>query len=101
MQVNKTQLVDVISAAADLPKTKAAVILDTILDEITRTLVQGEQVALVGFGTFTVKKRAARTGRDPRTGGVLQIPETMVVAFKAGKGLKDAVNEENLQAEGA
>lgn len=91
--MNKTQLVDEIALAADLPKTKAAAVLEAMLDTITRTLVVGDQVALVGFGTFTAKKRAARTGRDPRTGGVLQIPETMVVAFKAGKSLKDAVNE--------
>lgn len=99
--MNKTQLVDAIAVAADLPKTKAAAILDITLGEITRNLVEGDQVAIVGFGTFTVKKRAARTGRDPRTGGALQIPETMVVAFKAGKGLKDAVNAVELQEAGA
>lgn len=91
--MNKTQLVDLIASSADLPKAKAALVLDTILDEITQSLVKGDQVALVGFGTFNAKKRAARTGRDPRTGGALQIPESMVVSFKAGKGLKDAVNE--------
>ncbi len=90
--VNKTQLVDAVSEAADLPKTKAAIVLDIILNKITEALAEGDQVALVGFGTFSVKKRAARVGRDPRTGGALQIPEVMVAGFKAGKALKDAVN---------
>lgn len=99
--MNKTQLVDLIASSADLPKAKAAQILDTILDEITQTLIKGDQVALVGFGTFNAKKRAARTGRDPRTGGSLQIPASMAVSFKAGKGLKDAVNEGSKEMEKA
>ncbi len=90
--MNKTQLVDAVAAIAELPKTKAVAILDVILEKITQTLAEGEQVVLVGFGTFSVKKRAARVGRDPRTGGALQIPEAMVVGFKAGKALKDAAN---------
>lgn len=90
--MNKTQLVEAVAEAADLPKSKAATILDVILEEITQALVKGEQVVLVGFGTFSVKKRAARVGRDPRTGGSLQIPESIVAGFKAGKALKDAVN---------
>jgi len=90
--VNKNQLVDAISESADLAKTKAAAVLDVVLNKITGALVDGEQIVLVGFGTFTVKKRAARVGRDPRTGGALQIPESMVAGFKAGKGLKDALN---------
>jgi len=90
--VNRTQLVDAISESADLAKTKAAAILDIILNKMTEAMTEGEQIVLVGFGTFSVKKRAARVGRDPRTGGALQIPESIVASFKAGKGLKDALN---------
>lgn len=90
--MNKTQLVDAISVAGDLPKTKTAAIVDAFLDILTATLAEGEQVAIPGFGIFTVKKRSARVGRNPRTGGDLQIPEAIVVGFKAGKALKDAVN---------
>ncbi len=96
--MNKTQLVDALSEIAELPKTKAVAILDVILDKIMQTLAEGEQVVLVGFGTFSVKKRAARVGRDPRTGGALQIPEAMVVSFKAGKALKDAANSVLVEA---
>ena len=90
--MNKTQLVDAISEAADLPKTKTADVLDVILEQITSALARGEQIVLVGFGTFSSKKRAARVGRDPRTGGALQIPAAVVAGFKAGKALKDALN---------
>ena len=92
IMVNKTQLVDFVSESADLPKTKAAAVLDIILEKISAALADGEQVVLVGFGTFSAKKRAARVGRDPRTGNALQIPESVVAGFKAGKALKDAVN---------
>lgn len=90
--MNKTQLVDIVSESAELPKTKAAAVLDIILNQITAALAEGDQVVLVGFGTFSAKKRAARVGRDPRTGNALQIPESIVAGFKAGKALKDAVN---------
>jgi DNA-binding protein HU-beta len=90
--MNKTQLVDAISSAGDLPKTKTASIIDAFLDTLAATLAVGEQVAIPGFGIFTVKTRAARVGRNPRTGGDLQIPEAVVVGFKAAKALKDAVN---------
>ncbi len=90
--MNKSQLVDSLSEIADLSKAKAVLVLDTVLDQITQALVEGEPVVLVGFGTFSVKKRAARVGRDPRTGGTLQIPAAVVASFKAGKALKDAVN---------
>ena len=92
--MNKTQLVDSISEAAELSKSKAAAILDMVFDNITGALTKGEQVVLVGFGTFSPKKRAARIGRDPRTGGALQIPASVVVGFKAGKALKDSLNGE-------
>ncbi len=90
--MNKTQLVDAVSEAADLPKAKTAAVLEAILEQMTSALAKGEQIVLVGFGTFSSKKRAARVGRDPRTGGALQIPEAMVAGFKAGKALKDSLN---------
>ena len=97
--MNKNQLVDAISESTDLAKAKAAAVLDTVLDKITQALVDGEQIVLVGFGTFSAKKRAARVGRDPRTGGALQIPESIVAGFKPGKGLKDALNGKKTKEE--
>ncbi|HQY22272.1 MAG TPA: HU family DNA-binding protein [Gammaproteobacteria bacterium] len=96
--MNKGQLVDALSSAEDLSKSKAASVVDAFLDVLTKTMATGEQVAIAGFGIFTVKKRPARVGRNPRTGGDLQIPEAMVVGFKAGKALKDAVNEKKKEA---
>lgn len=90
--MNKTELIDEIAAAADLPKASAARALDAVLDSITNQLKAGEQVALVGFGTFTVKHRNARTGRNPQTGATIEIKASRVASFKAGKALKDAVN---------
>lgn len=89
--MNKTQLVDALSAAEDLSKSKASSVIDTFLNILTETMAK-EQVAIAGFGIFSVKERPARVGRNPRTGGDLQIPAARVPAFKAGKGLKDAVN---------
>lgn len=96
--MNKTQLVDAVSAAGDLPKTKAASVVDAFLDILTATMAAGEQVAIAGFGIFTVKKRPARVGRNPRTGADLNIPEAIVVGFKAGKALKDKVNTKKKEA---
>jgi len=93
--VNKSDLVNYISEVIDLPKSKTATVLDAILDRMTQALAEGEPVILVGFGTFSVKKRAARVGRDPRTGKALQIPAAAVATFKAGKALKDTVNSVN------
>ena len=90
--MNKTELIDAIAAEADLPKASAGRALDAVLDSITNQLKAGEQVALVGFGTFTVKERNARTGRNPQTGAAIQIAASKVASFKAGKALKDAVN---------
>jgi DNA-binding protein HU-beta len=90
--MNKTELIDAIAAEADLPKASAGRALDAVLDSITNQLKAGEQVALVGFGTFTVKERNARTGRNPQTGATIQIAASKVASFKAGKALKDAVN---------
>ena len=90
--MNKAELIDAIAESADLSKASATRALDATLDAITSQLVSGEQVTLVGFGTFSVKARAARTGRNPRTGEAIQIKASNVPGFKAGKALKDAVN---------
>lgn len=90
--MNKSDLVDVIVESAGIPKNIAGKTLDKILESITHALKKGEDVALIGFGTFKVNERKARTGRNPKTGEVLQIPASKVAAFKVGKGLKDAVN---------
>ena len=90
--MNKTELIDEIAAAADLPKASAVRALDAVLDTITNQLKAKEQVSLVGFGTFSVKERSARTGRNPQTGAAIQIKASTVASFKAGKALKDSVN---------
>lgn len=90
--MNKTELIDAIAAAADLPKASAGRALDAVVDSITDSLKKGDQVALVGFGTFLVKHRNARTGRNPKTGAPIEIAASNVPSFKAGKALKDAVN---------
>ncbi len=90
--MNKTELIDAIAAAADLPKASAGRALDAVIDSITEALTKGDQVSLVGFGTFAVKHRAAREGRNPQTGQTIQISASNVPGFKAGKALKDAVN---------
>ena len=90
--MNKTELIDAIAAAADLPKASAGRALDAVVDSITDALKKGDQVSLVGFGTFSVKHRAGREGRNPQTGETIQIAPANVPGFKAGKALKDAVN---------
>jgi DNA-binding protein HU-beta len=91
--VNKTELIDAIALAADLPKASAGRALDAVLDSITNELKNEDgQVTLVGFGTFSVKTRNARTGRNPQTGATIQIKASRVAGFKAGKALKEAVN---------
>jgi DNA-binding protein HU-beta len=90
--MNKAELIDAVAAAADLSKASATRALDAALDTITSALKDGDQVTLVGFGTFAVKARAARQGRNPRTGETIQIAASNVPGFKAGKALKDAVN---------
>lgn len=90
--MNKTELIDAIAAAADLPKASAGRALDAIVDSVTVALSKGDQVTLVGFGTFAVKHRAAREGRNPQTGQAIQIKASNVPGFKPGKALKDAVN---------
>ena len=90
--MNKAELVDAIADSADLSKASASRALDAVIGTITDTLKAGDQVSLVGFGTFTVKDRAARTGRNPQTGEPIEIKAAKVPGFKAGKALKDAVN---------
>ncbi|WP_275451425.1 nucleoid-associated protein HU-beta [Photobacterium sanctipauli] len=90
--VNKTQLVDKIAENADISKASAGRALDAFIDAVSDSLKSGDQVALVGFGTFSVRERAARTGRNPQTGEEIQIAAAKVPGFKAGKALKDSVN---------
>lgn len=90
--MNKSELIDRIAEKADLSKADAARSLDATIEAITIALKAGEQVALIGFGTFVVKDRAARTGRNPQTGKEISIAASKAPAFKAGKALKDALN---------
>ncbi|WP_049721627.1 HU family DNA-binding protein [Gilvimarinus polysaccharolyticus] len=90
--MNKTELIEAIAASADISKAAAGRALDAVVDGVTDSLKKGEQVVLVGFGTFSVKDRAARVGRNPQTGAEIQIAAAKVPSFKAGKALKDAVN---------
>ena len=90
--MNKAELIDAIATSADLSKASAARALDSALEAITKTLKKGDGITLVGFGSFMVRKRAARMGRNPRTGEAIKIKASKVPAFKAGKALKDAIN---------
>jgi DNA-binding protein HU-beta len=90
--VNKSDLVDAIAKSADISKAAATRALDSTVESIKKALKKGDTVSLVGFGTFKVGKRAARNGRNPRTGAVIKIKAAKVPKFTAGKGLKDAVN---------
>ncbi len=90
--MNKSELIDAIAASADIPKAAAGRALDATIEAVTGALKNDEQVVLVGFGTFSVKDRAARTGRNPQTGEPIQIKAAKVPGFKPGKALKDAVN---------
>jgi len=90
--VNKAELIDAIADSADISKAAASRALDAMITSITDTLKEGDQVSLVGFGTFSVKERAARTGRNPQTGAPIEIAAAKVPGFKPGKVLKDAVN---------
>ena len=90
--MNKNDLVDAVAERTGLAKSDAARAVEAVLGTVTETLQKGDQVALSGFGTFVVKERAARTGRNPRTGESIAIPASRVPAFKAGKALKDALN---------
>jgi len=90
--VNKNELVDAVASAANLKKSDATKAVDAVFDSIASSLKKGDEVRLVGFGTFTVSKRAASEGGNPRTGEKIKIAASKQPKFKAGKGLKDAVN---------
>ncbi|MEQ5802035.1 HU family DNA-binding protein [Halomonas sp. H10-9-1] len=90
--MNKSELIEAIAASADIPKASAARALDAMVEAVTDSLKKGDSVSLVGFGTFLVKERAARTGRNPQTGQPIEIKAAKVPGFKAGKALKDSVN---------
>ena len=90
--MHKTELVDAVAEAADLTKTQAQDVVNAIFDEITNALSRKDSVSLEGFGSFTCRDRAARTGRSPATGETIEIAASTSVGFKPGKALKDAVN---------
>nr|WP_281434514.1 HU family DNA-binding protein [Erwinia phyllosphaerae] len=85
-------MIDNIAASADISKAAAGRVLDAFIEAVTDSLKAGDEVALVGFGTFSVRDRAERTGRNPQTGKEITIPAGKVPGFRAGKALKDAVN---------
>ncbi|MAK43948.1 MULTISPECIES: HU family DNA-binding protein [Spongiibacter] len=90
--MNKSELIDAIAESADLSKASAGRALDAAVEAITNALKSDDSVSLVGFGTFSVKERAARTGRNPQTGAPIEIAAAKIPSFKAGKALKDACN---------
>lgn len=89
--MNKSELIEAIAASADIPKATAGRALDAVIESVTNALAAGDSVTLVGFGTFAVKERAARTGRNPQTGKAINIAAAKIPGFKAGKALKDAL----------
>lgn len=91
--MNKTELIAEVAAKAEITKKDADAAVTAVIDTITEALVNGDKVQLVGFGTFEVRERSARTGRDPRTNKAIEIPASKAPAFKAGKALKDSVNK--------
>jgi DNA-binding protein HU-beta len=90
--VNKSELIDSISEAADISKVQAQKVLEAVLESIGQALSKEDTVTLVGFGSFSVKTRSARQGRNPKTGEPMTIKESKTPMFKPGKGLKDLVN---------
>lgn len=91
--MKKPELAAAIAEKADVTKEKAGEILNAITDEITNAMAKNDPVTLIGFGTFSVRSRSARTGKNPQTGASIQIPASKSVGFKAGKSLKDSVNK--------
>ena len=89
--MNKAELINAVAAATDFSKKDAEAAVTATLEAITSALKDGDKVQLVGFGSFEVKKRAARVGRNPKTNDTIEIPASVVPVFKAGKALKDAV----------
>jgi len=90
--MNKADLIDAVAEAADLSKAQAGRAVEALVDAVTGALKKGDQVSIVGFGSFLVRQREARKGRNPKTGETIDIPASKAPAFKAGKALKDAVN---------
>lgn len=91
--MNKGELIEKMAANADMTKASAGRALDSLIKTVTQELADGGDISLVGFGTYKVSERAARTGRNPQTGAVIQIAESKVPSFKAGKALKEACNK--------
>jgi DNA-binding protein HU-beta len=90
--MNKSELIDAIADSSGLTKADTGRALDGLIDAITDTLKKGDSISLIGFGTFSVKERAERQGRNPQTGEPITISAARIPSFKAGKALKDAVN---------
>lgn len=90
--MNKTELIEQVAKQADISKAAAGKAVNAFTDAVTAALKKGDSVTLIGFGTFTVTKRAARTGRNPQTGKEIKIAARKAPGFRAGKALKDAVN---------
>jgi DNA-binding protein HU-beta len=90
--MNKADLIDAVAEAADLSKAQAGRAVEALVDAVTGALKKGDQVSIVGFGSFVVRRREARKGRNPKTGATIDIAASNAPAFKAGKALKDAVN---------
>ena len=91
--MNKSELINAVAVSAEVSKKEAEAVITAALDAITAALKEGDKVQLVGFGSFEVKKRAARVGRNPKTKESIEIPASVVPVFKAGKALKDAVSQ--------
>lgn len=91
--MNKAELINAVAASADVSKKDTEAVITAMLDTITEALKEGDKVQLVGFGSFEVKKRAARIGRNPRTKEEIEIPATVLPVFKAGKLLKDTISK--------
>jgi len=91
--MNKTDLAEAVADKADISKDKASEVVNAITDEITAALARDEQVSLIGFGSFVRRSRAARKGKNPKTGEEIDIAASNSVGFKAGKALKDSVNQ--------
>jgi DNA-binding protein HU-beta len=90
--MNKSELTDAVANAADLPKASAARAVDAMIDAVAAALKDGDQISIVGFGTFMVRERGARSGRNPRTGETIDIKASKIPWFRPGKALKDAIN---------
>ncbi len=90
--MNKSEMIEAIAAEADVPKAQAGRVLDAMVSVVGNALAEGQQVSMVGFGTFLVRERPARSGRNPRTGDTIEIAASKTPSFKAGKALKDKVN---------